>query len=55
MESDALLAVVNHNADGTIRHRALAGGTVLRYKDADIAAQARKYQLTPLTPPAEYK
>ncbi|MHB9023923.1 MAG: sugar-binding protein [Armatimonadota bacterium] len=54
LESDALLAVVGYQPNGTIEHRAIAGGTLLRFKGVDESANARKLPLASLVQPAEY-
>lgn len=51
LASDGLVAIVGHNYDGTIQNRAVAGGTVLRYRGNDESATARKLQLAPVVMP----
>ncbi|MHB9023927.1 MAG: DOMON domain-containing protein [Armatimonadota bacterium] len=53
LESDGLLTVVGHLPNGTIQHRVVAGGTLLRYRGADETAKARRLLLTPLRMPEE--
>ncbi len=53
LASDALVAIIGHGPNGDIINRAVVGGSVLRYKDADEMATARKLQPTPLVRPAE--
>ena len=53
LASDALVAIVGHNPDGTIQQRAIAGGTTLRYQGADETAPARKLPVGPLVMPQE--
>jgi hypothetical protein len=55
LESDGMVAVIGLTPQGAILHRAVAGGTQLRFKDADQSATARKLPLNPLTAPAEYR
>ena len=51
LASDGQVAIVGHSHDGAILHRAVAGGTRLRYRGVDETAKARKLRLTPLTMP----
>jgi len=53
IESDGLLAVVGHNPNGNIQHRAVAGGKLLRYRDNDESGQARKVELRSIQVPVE--
>jgi len=53
IESDALVAVVGHDRRGGIQHRALVGGSVLRYRDQDESARARKLDPLPVQMPKE--
>ena len=55
VSSDARVAVVGHNHDGSLLHRALVGGTVLRYRGVDETARARKLKPTPLVMPAAFR
>jgi hypothetical protein len=55
LESDGMVAVIGLLPDGTVRHRAIAGGTMLHYNATDASAAARKYELKPLEAPAEYR
>jgi len=51
IESDAQVAVVGHDFGGKIAHRAIVGGTSLRYKDADELAAARRHEAKPYVVP----
>jgi hypothetical protein len=53
MESDGLVAVIGHHHDGSLRQRAMVGGTVLRYRGNDESAQARKHPPAPPAMPQE--
>jgi hypothetical protein len=44
LESDATVAVVGLAPDGTLQHRAVAGGSALRFRDRDEWSGARKLQ-----------
>ena len=55
MSSDARVAIVGHNHNGAILHRAIVGGSALRYRGVDETARARKLKLTPLVMPAAFR
>ncbi|HEY3417131.1 MAG TPA: hypothetical protein VGM23_09635, partial [Armatimonadota bacterium] len=54
LESDGRIAVVMLDAKGAIQQRAVAGGTLLRFRGNDESAQARKLPVSPLVRPAEF-
>ncbi|MHB9024118.1 MAG: sugar-binding protein [Armatimonadota bacterium] len=54
LESDGQVAVVGFNYSGKIAQRGVAGGALLRFRDADESAQARKAPAAPLKRPAEF-
>ncbi len=53
LASDALVAVVGHNPDGSVQQRAIVGGTSLRYQNADETGAARKLPVSPLLMPQD--
>ncbi|MHB9024196.1 MAG: sugar-binding protein [Armatimonadota bacterium] len=54
LESDGRIAVVVLDAKGAIQQRAVAGGTLLRFRGIDESAGARKLPVGPLVRPAEF-
>ncbi|MHB9133994.1 MAG: DOMON domain-containing protein [Armatimonadota bacterium] len=54
LESDGLVSVIGLNYQGNILNRAVAGGNLLRFRNADQSAQARKPKLGPVVMPAEF-
>ncbi|MHB9131802.1 MAG: sugar-binding protein [Armatimonadota bacterium] len=52
LESDAAVAMVDLDGKGNIINRVMSGGTLLRFKDADLSTAARKPKLGPVEVPA---
>jgi hypothetical protein len=52
LESNGQLAIAGYHYDGRLVNRGLVGGTLLRIKDVDESAAARKLQVKPLEMPA---
>lgn len=47
LESDALIAVIGHDTRGRVQHRAIVGGTFIRYLAKDETPRARLHQPSP--------
>ncbi|MHB9023925.1 MAG: sugar-binding protein [Armatimonadota bacterium] len=52
LESNGQVAVARYNYNGNLQHRGLVGGTLLRIKEVDESAAARKLPVKPLEMPA---
>jgi hypothetical protein len=53
LESDAQVAVVGLAPDGTIQHRAVVGGSGLRFRERDEWPAAGKLKPTPVETPKQ--